>query len=294
LLGRRLNRNLVDDDFRDTVSGSLAMGAEFERFSTTFKAASNRWAEENVHNAWLFGLDIEAVPVDNLRLEATGFLGLNYDKTSVARNPLNLGLMMEYQLPLSENFILTPFIGYDFAYDTVWKDSIWELGGGLMFYTRGLEQRSSFRVLDWDNVIPIGASVGMNVNNDSNMNMVLSWFDPAGPDSVITNFGGFLQLELADIFDKRDEKMDFAILGQLEYNIDGKFTPYIRGGFKPEVLSNGNKTNDQFITTAFGLFMTPINYLAIDLRYELINRNTEAGNTEVEKSLFTAVFTIRL
>jgi hypothetical protein len=294
LLRRRLTRDLVDDDYRETVSGSLALGAEFERFNAAVKAASNKWAEQNTDNAWLFGLDFEVVPIDKLRMTGTGFMGSNYDKTSIGKNPLNFGLLTEYQLPLSEELILTPFFGFDYAYDTVWEDSAWELGGGLMFYSRGFEKRVSYRILDWDDVIPIGASIGMNINNDSHMNIVLSWFDPAGPDSLLPNFGGFLQIELADILDKKEESMDFAILGQFEYNIGGKFTPYVRSGFKPEVLNNGDKTDDNFIPVAFGCFMTPINFLAIDVRYELNNRQSKAGDMEVEKSLFSAVFTIRL
>jgi hypothetical protein len=296
LLRGRLNRDIVDVDFRGNVSGILAAGAEFEKFGFTVKAASYLNGRDNNHNAWLFGADLEVVPLEQLKIDLSGFAAMNYDKTDVGENPISAGTIVEYQLPLSDELILSPFVGFDFAYDTALKEKFWEFGAGLMFYTRGYDTRTSSRVLDFDDVIPIGASLAMNLNKTSRLNMVLSWFDPAGRDSLIPNFGGFLQFELANLLEVGSDTMDIAVLAQLEYTINGKITPYIRGGYKPEITgssSSAAKTDDAFIHMALGFFLTPVNFFSADIRYGMDHRKTPS-KLIVDKGIFSAVFTIRM
>jgi len=291
ILRTRLHRDFVNVDFSSTVSGILAGGAEFEKFGFTLKAASYLNGMENNDNAWVVGADLETVPAENIKFDVSALAAINYDRVS-DNNPVAFGALLQYQLPLSDEFIFAPYAGFDFKLETVSEETEWELGGGLMFYTRGYDTRASYRVLDFDNVIPIGASLGMNINHNSRLNAVLSWFDPAGRDSLVENFGGFLQLELGNLLDKEDSTFDFALLAQLEYTIKEKITPYIRGGYKPELTASG-KTDNMIISAALGCYITPVHFFSFDLRYSMDHLLTPK-ELETNKGLFLAVFTIRM
>ena len=293
ILGSRLHRNYADMDLRDYTSGILAGGAEFDTFGFTLKAASFAKGTENEDNAWVFGADIEVVPFDDFKIDVTGLATINYDKTPLAENYLSFGTLFQYQIALTDNFILTPFAGFDFIYEREAEETLWEIGAGVILYTRGYDNRESYRVLDYANVIPVGASFGMNVDSDSHVNIVLSWFDPAGRNSLIENFGGFLQLEIGNLLGKDDESLDFAILTQLEYVIKEKITPYIRGGYKPELISGGGTTGDMIITTDFGLYLTPAHFFSLDLRFAM-NHLLTTEEFISDKGLFSAMFTIRM
>ena len=300
LLKNRLIRDSVDIDYRGNVSGSLGLGAEYERFSATLKTASYLKGRDNNNNAWLLGADFEIVPIDQFKVELTGFAAFNYDKEAAFNdNPVALGVSLEYQLPFNDSIILVPFAGFDFEYQTIAEENSWEAGAGVLLYTRGYDTLTSSRLLDYDDVIPVGASVAMNINENSRMNVVVSWFDPAGPDSLLPNFGGFLQFELANLLDQKDDTlgtgMDYAVLAQLEYNIGNKISPYIRLGQRPELEANGiSRTKDSILKTGLGCFITPVNFFSMDLRYEMNHRQTNAGDFEVDKGSFSAVFTVRM
>jgi len=294
ILGTRLERDFLDVDFSDSISGILAGGMEFEKFGLTLKAASFANGLQNEHNAWAFGADAEIVPVDNFKIDLTGFAAINYDKTTVGENPISAGVLLEYQIPLSEELILVPYAGFDFLRNMIAETNEWEAGIGLFLYTRGYDERTSFRVLDYDNVIPIGLSLGVSLNNDTNTNIMLSWFDPAGRDSLIPNFGGFLQLEIGIIPESegQEQVFDFAILAQFEYSINQKITPYIRAGYKPEIRS-GVKHDNMIITAALGLYMTPVHFFSFDLWYSM-NPILTVDELVTNKGLLSAVFTIRM
>jgi len=307
LLKNRINRDMLDVDYRNgDISGILAGGAEFQRFTAALKVASRfpargtSEANSNTENAWLVGADAKVVPIDNLKIGFTGFAGFNYDKVTTSadnnkKNPVSFGINAEYQFSLSDKMILVPFAGFDFNYDTAAeKDpAAWEMGWGTMLYTRGFTTRESSRVLDYDNVIPVGASLGMSINQNGRFDMMLSWFDPAGPDSLIRNFGGFLQFELGNMLNAEDDVLDYALLAQAEYNINGKFIPYVRGGYGPQ-FNGANKVKDTAVLrAAFGCYMTMIHFFSIDVRYEMRNIIT-TKDIEMENGLFTIAFTIRM
>jgi opacity protein-like surface antigen len=297
LLKQKIARDYVDEDYRGAISGILAAGAEFDKFSAVLKTASNQNGLENDDNAWLVGADFEFVPTENLKFSLTGVAGFNYEKTPIDKNPVNFGALAEYRLPLSDRYFLTPKIGFDFVTDTASEEpAVWELGAGLLFHTRGYNSLTSSRVLDWDDVIPIGASVSLNVNNDAGMNVMLSWFEPAGPDSMLPYFGGFLQLELANLLGANNSVYSLAFLAQLEYAIGGKATPYLRGGYKPEFQENDNTkiTGNYMLAAVVGVYFTPVSFFSIDLRYETDTRLLDSGGTEMAKNYVGAVFTIRL
>ena len=293
LLGTRLDRNMLDVNFSDYISGILAAGAEYNNFGFTLKAASFANGQENKDNAWVFGADLEIVPFDNFKIDITGLFPVNYDKTPVGGNPISVGGLMQYQMQLSEDFILVPYVGIDFCYETVSEETEWEAGAGLTFYTRGYDTRTSFRVLDFDDVIPVGMSFGANINNNNRVNLMLSWFDPAGRDSLIENFGGFIQLEVANLLGEEGSSMDFGVLGQFEYNIDEKITPYLRGGYKPELTPGGGTSGNMIITAALGCYLTPIHFFSTDVRYSM-NHLFTPQEMEVDKGIFSIVFTIRM
>jgi len=303
LLRNRITRDFVDEDYRAIrthMTGMLAAGGEFDSFSFAVKAASRYSGRPifdpalpaNTENAWLFGADFEFTPVDNLKIDLTGFAGINYEKTDVGKNPANAGLSIEYRIPLSDRYILTPKAGFDFAMDTSTNENVWEAGAGLLFFTRGFDYLSSSRILDWDNVIPIGASASVNVNNEMLMNVMVSWFEPAGRDSFIPNFGGFLQFELSDLLGN-GRGMDYGVLAQLEYLIAEKFMPYVRGGYRPLFQENDghhtNVTGDYMIKAMAGCFLIPFNFFSIDIRYEL-----NIVGSDIFSSQFGAFFTITM
>ncbi|MDR0290463.1 MAG: hypothetical protein LBI06_05970 [Treponema sp.] len=296
ILKGKIERNYVDDDYRNHISGMLALGAEFEWLSAAIKVASNQSGQNNNDNAWLLGADIEAVPIENLLFTLTGFVGFNYEKTAVGKNPLSLGASVEYRLPLSDRYFLTPRVGFDFAMDTAAEESEWELGAGVLFHTRGYDFLVSSRVLDWDNVIPVGASAFVNLNQDNGFNIMVSWFEPAGSDSMLPNFGGFLQIEVANLLEANNSKSALAALAQVEYMIAGKFTPYIRGGYRPVFQSGSNTaiSGDYLIKAALGCYMTPIHFFSVDLRYEMDALLPDVGDSKIERNLLSIVFTVRM
>ena len=299
ILKDRIERDYIDDDYRSAVSGILALGVEFDWISAAVKTASYKNGKENNDNAWLLGADVEVVPLENFRVGLTGFAGFNYetneDLALAGKNPVNFGLSAEYRLPFSDRYILAPKAGFDFAMDTEAEENAWELGAGVLFYTRGMDSLTSSRVLDWDNVIPVGASAAMSLDNNTSFNLLMSWFEPAGADSMLPNFGGFLQLELADLLGKNDGP-DYAVLAQVEYILAGKFTPYFRGGFMPEFSSSSTTetTGNKLVKTALGCYMTPVHFFSIDLRYELDTVLLDGGGSETGKGLFSVAFTIRM
>jgi hypothetical protein len=295
LLREKIVRDYIDEDYRNDITGMLAFGAEFDKFSAALKAASNKSGRENVNNAWLFGLDAEIIPVENFRISLTGLAGMNYDTVAdVGRNPLDFGVFAEYRIPLSDRYFLTPRAGYDAAMDIDSGEVDWEIGAGLLLNTRGYDFIASSRILDWDEVIPVGISASMNMNQDNGFNAMVSWFEPAGPEAMIPNFGGFLQFEMANLFEVNDSKSAFAVLAQLEYMIAGKFTPYIRGGYIPEFSSATTVTGNYLVKAAVGCFMTPIHFFSVDIRYDMDTKLLDAGGTENLRNLLSFVFTIRM
>ena len=293
LLKERIARDYVDADYRNDISGILALGAETDFLSAALKAASFKNGKDNNDNAWLVGLDFEVVPLDELKFELTGFAGFNYEKTPLKKNPLNFAVSAEYQIPLSERYILTPKLGFDFDMDTKTSDVEWELGAGVIFNTRGYDFFTSSRLLDWDDVIPVGASLSMNIDQDFAINVMLSVFEPAGADSMLPYFGGFLQLELADLSGVNNV-VTFAALAQLEYMFEEKFTPYLRGGYAPEFEDNTKISGNYLLKAGIGCYLTPIHFFSIDVRFEMDIKLLDSGNTDVDKSVFSTVFTIRM
>jgi hypothetical protein len=300
LLQGKVNRNFIDEDYRPLrtrMSGIIAAGMEFEKINFAVKAGSRNPGyptadpvrPANTENAWVFGADLELLPFENFTVAATGFAGINYEKTDVLKNPLNFGILTEYRLPLSERYFITPKAGFDFAMDTNTDESEWELGTGVLFHTRGSYVTSS-RVLDRAEVIPVGASLSVNMNQDNVLNMMLSWFEPADKNAMLPNFGGFIQFELSDLLGN-GSGLDYAALVQIEYLIAEKVAPYIRGGYMP-VFKSGSTvvtTGDYLIKGVVGFYITPVHFFSIDICYEM-----NLVNGDVNKNLFTSVFTIRM
>jgi hypothetical protein len=302
LLRRKLVRDYIDEDYRHMrtrMSGILAIGGEFDNFAFALKAASrypgvattDPVQPANIENAWLFGADLEFIPFENFKFEATGFAGINYEKTDVKKNPLNFGVSFEYRHIFNDRYFLTPKLGFDFAMDTATDDSSeWELGVALLFHTRGYNYLTSNRNLDWAEVIPVGASLSINMNQENETNLILSWFEPAGPDSMIPNFGGFLQIEAVDLFN-HVSGLDYAALLQLEYMIGDKVVPYVRGGYRPEFRSGSNTTTtgNYIISGMVGCYFTPAHRFSVDVRYEM-----ETLEGEITRNLISSIFTIKM
>jgi hypothetical protein len=125
---------------------------------------------------------------------------------------------------------------------------------------------------------------------------MVSWFEPAGPNSMLPNFGGFLQLELANLLEVNDSTSAFAVLAQAEYLIAEKFTPYLRAGYLPEFQTGSSTmiTGSYILKLAFGCYMVPMHFFSIDVRYEMDTMLLKSGGTEAGTNLFSTVFTIRM
>lgn len=291
LLGDLINRNMIGTDMRSSISGSLAAGMEKDKLGFAVKAASYESGEANNENAWVFGADFDASPVENLKVSATGLAAVNYDKAG-EDNPYAAGVSAEYLVPLSEKIILKPFAGFDFAYEKTTSESTWEAGAGTYLYLRGLDETVSHRSVDRDDVIPVGMSVAMNINNDQQANLIAAWFDSADEKSLIKNFGGFAQLEVSDLLGKADGRQ-VAVIGQLEYLVGGKVLPYVSERYAPEIVSSAT-TGATLFGTSIGCLLTPISNFSVDVRYERTDRKETDGAMTLDKGLLSVIFNISM
>lgn len=88
--------------------------------------------------------------------------------------------------------------------------------------------------------------------------------------------------------------MDYAFMAQLEYALfEGKITPYIRGGYRPEIVS-GSRTGNRFINSALGFYITPFHNFSLDLSYKRQDKQTVSDDMVLNDGLVSAAFTIRM
>lgn len=271
LLGTALTRDFVDPDYKDDISGQLGFGVEFSKFTALAKAASLYNGRDNDNNAWLFGLDSTAYPVENMKIEANVLAGVNCD-ADLGENPFAAGISADYKIPLVKKVVMKPFVGFDYNMDLEnTSNKSWELGAGTYIYFRGEDYLASHREVDYDEIVPVGISLGANLaklgDADMTTNLVFSAFEIADRRALIPNLGYFAQFEMSAI---ASDNMHTAVCGQLEYIINGKFLPYVYGKYAPELSANGEHfTGKDIVTAKVGCYMTPVQYFSIDLNYSL-------------------------
>lgn len=277
LLGERLTRDYLGDgedmgtiktDYKDDISGQLGIGVEFSKFTALAKAASLFNGRDNDNNAWYFGLDASAYPVEEMSIDFSGLVGVNTDKDT-KESPAALGLSVDYKIPLTDKMVLKPFAGVDMSidYDDTDKRNM-EIGFGTYLYFRGEDFMAKHRDVDYDEIIPVGVSVSANVcmsPGDTWTNIVISAFELADRKALIPNLGYFLEVEFARI---GKNNMKTAVQAQIEYLIKGIFLPYINVKYYPEMSENKRYfTGDTYLEGKIGVYFTPMQLFSLDLWY---------------------------
>ncbi len=275
VLQHLIPRDLINIDLQSDLSGQLGIGATFENWHIDLLAGSFYNGVENNSNQWSFKMDASVTLITGFTLSMEALAAINRNLTG-NENPVAFGVSAEYLVPLSEKVFIKPFTGFDGNIATPRLSSFeWEAGGGVFLYLRGADKKVSYRDIDRDEVIPAGFSIAMNIDYGYRSNIILSYFDNAGEDSTIKNFGGFAQIEAADIFAAAEDYPYIAATVQVECLIGGVFLPYIREQFGPEFVDISGtlkKTGYSRYTSAAGLYITPIKYFSVDLMYERTDR----------------------
>ncbi len=272
LLGSQLSRDVVDPDYSDLVSGQIGFGFESSKFTALAKAASLYEGRDNDNNAWLFGLDTNIYPINDVSVKAQFMASVNCED-DLDSEPLAAGLSADYKIPLVGNIVLKPFVGADLFADR--KDfsstKTWELGGGTYLYFRGEDYLANHKDVDYDEIIPVGLSASANLYKEGDKsiksNIIFSAFELADKKALIPNLGYFVELEMLNV---GSHDMHTAVAGQVEYLIAKKVLPYLFVKYYPELSANGQSflVND-IINFKAGVYMTPVQYFSIDINYSL-------------------------
>ncbi|MCR5217921.1 hypothetical protein [Treponema sp.] len=303
LLGSFIQRDAVDTDYSDDVSGQIGFGVEYSKFTAMAKAASLYSGRDNDENEWLFGLDSEFYPVEDMSISVNAMAGLHCENSfaynGTAYNPLTAGISADYKIKMGRKSVLKPYIGFDYFKDLEGNlDDSWEAGIGTYFYTRGEDFLASHRDIDYDEIVPVGFSLGVNAvknnslysDDDIHANLIFSAFELADRKASIRNLGYFVELEMCDL---GGDDMHTAIAGQIEYLLGGKYLPYLFGKYYPELSSNGeHMTGDNYVDVKVGCYMTPVQYFSLDVSYQL--STCVEGDGEDDKGLISVACTIRL
>jgi hypothetical protein len=248
VLGDDINRNLLSLGFQDKVSGQLGLGASFSNWNIDALAGSLKNGKDNNNNSWLFSIDTNIQPIEQINISTDilmGFnLGLDYN------NPVALGLGVKYLVnPLSPIKVM-PYIGGDGVFEIDNSSYNWEIGGGLFIYFSEPDYYTNHKNIDHDNVIPQGLSLSFNMNKDNESNAIIAFFNDTTKNSLFGNLGGFAQIEMANLI--KSDKFKWGLTAQIEYLILNKYKPYIRETIKP------NK-GDTLYNSVVGLELSPIN-----------------------------------
>ncbi|QEN04380.1 hypothetical protein EW093_06600 [Thiospirochaeta perfilievii] len=274
LLGDELKRDLVSLDFSDEVTGQLGFGIEKENFNLDTLIGSLGNGVDNNNNAWVFSIDTEINPTDNLEISTDILLGLNLglDKTITPKayqNPIAVGLGAKYLVNPESNIKALPFLGFDAVYETDSSEFNWEFGGGLFLYFSDIEKFTSHRSIDMDEVITQGLSISVNYDNNKKSNLVFSCFEDTSKGSLFGNLGGFIEFEATNILEVSN--LIWAVATQGEFLIKDKYLPYLRETITP---NSGNT----LYNTVVGLKATPLKNLTLDIKYEREDTHTTNSN----------------
>lgn len=288
LLGEEFNRNLVEADIVDQITGQIGLGAEFDSWNANILVGSLATGEDNDDNKWAFSSDANIIPMESLEINAEIFYGINLgfdaeDTPEMYQNPFAAGLKASYMVNPQSDISFKPFIGADYLIELDSMESIWEAGGGLFVYFTKGQKKTAHMDIDIDDVINQGFSLSMNIDNENNSNLIVAYFDDTSENSLLGNFGSFLQLEVADLLSENNESPIWALVGQVEYLVDNKIKPYIRETITPEYKDIDEKTGKTGVTlynTVAGINFNPVKNLTLNLKYE----RTDSPGSDSEES----------
>lgn len=261
------------------VSGILYFGNRSDIFELTLKIGSEKVFTENADNAFSFGMDMSAKPVEGLELNASAVGGLNYSYYGNEQNPVGFGTDISYEIPLSDSFTLKPYAGFDGKYYQ--GEFSYEIGGGLFLYwpsvsAKAYNMLNEFYGYDSDPYSAdtnTGASLSANHNDEGVTNLVFAVFEDSSNGSLIPSLGFTLLAELKDITGVSERKIGLG--GEVEYVIEKFWKPYVYSHYT--VTENfGSEPFEWNLKT--GLKYTGIRNLSVTLQYEKLLKDTSEDN----------------
>ena len=272
------------------ISGSMGIGYRNDMLDISVQAASKGTWKNNPENAWVLGTSAKVKPIENLEIHGNLLSTINYDKVTNFVDFTQFGISTDYQINFSDKYVLKPYIGFD----GMIKNNLftYEIGGGVTFHWRGADYKITHDTLNiWNLKMPVGASLAANIDNDGQINLMLSVLEDSAAGGLVPNFGGFIQFEMRNLTaaNNKDARIGFA--SQIDYKITKKINPYIFGKYV-QGYSSGKITKIDDLTTRLGVLFNPAPRFSIDLCYE---RNDKIGEKqELDKGTFTAKFAIKL
>jgi len=287
-----LDRNLVNVGTTETpITGMLSAGADLDYFTVSVRVGSKGTWETNEDQAWVFGGDLSANPAESLTVNLTGLGTVNYDKSKPGANILSGGVSVDYLFPLTDMLVLKPYIGFDDKYETVSEINKYEIGGGVFLYWHGAGYTAVKEEIHPSIGVPVGLSLSANVNNDKYITVMFSLSEEARPDSLIPNFGGFVQAEIVNLDVALFEDRALACAGQIEYLVKKTVKPYLFGKFI-QGYEDGKLTETDSLTSRAGILFSPVAHFTLDLRYE---RTDTFGLVEKrDNGVITSTFSMKL
>lgn len=272
------------------ISGSIGLGYRNDILDISIQVASKDTWKKNTENAWVLGSAINVKPIENLVIDGNILSTINYSKVENFVDFTQFGISTDYQINLSDTYVLKPYIGFD----GMIKDNTftYEVGGGLTFHWRGPDYKITHDTLNiWNLKMPVGASIAANIDELGQVNLMLSVLEDSAAGGLIPNLGGFIQFEMRNATAANYRDARIGIASQIDYKITKKITPYIFGKYV-QGYAGGKITKTDDLTTRFGILFNPAPRFSIDVCYEKIDKIGE--NPVSDKGTFTARFAIKL
>lgn len=291
----------------------------------------------NEGNAGAVQLDVMFKPTEQLELNFSGLTTFNYKKAyeskrkgqdrkneninftelCTAKDIRAFGADITYNIETSKG-VIAPYAGIDYNYSdgrtrTYYDDGVskteeqnsqFEVGGGLAWYPRGANAKAGHDSLDfWGRQFPIGASVGVNTDNNGIASLVVSAFETPDENALIPNLGGFVEFEWVNFAEQDGGDSRFFAAAQLEYMIKTVTKSGLPVGIKPYALgrciqrcgSNLQRTGQYTVDSRLGLVIYPSEKFNVDFRYERQDQlYTNSTDNETDKGCITGTFSFRL
>lgn len=272
------------------ISGLLSLGYRSETLSSSIKVGSKDTWENNTENAWVLGGSVEVKPIEAFSANANVLSTVNYNKLAGYTDLTQFGTSADYTIAFSDTYALKPYIGFDGLYKN--NAMSWELGTGVTFYWRGTDYKIPYDIFNiWNLKIPVGLSAAMNINQDSELNIMVSMLEDTASGGLLPNIGGFIQFEIRNALATKNKDARIGVAGQIDYKLTKKILPYIFGKYL-QGYSSGKLTKTDELNTRIGILFTPAPRFSIDVCYERLDTIGEKAN--YDNGTLTSRFAIKL
>lgn len=294
----------------------------------------------NEGNAGVVQADVTFIPVDNMEVNLSGLTTFNFadayekkrdgemkknsniqwSELSTAKDIRAFGGNVTYNIETGAG-VIAPYAGIDYNYSegrtrTRIKDGEvetnkkseqqLEVGGGLAWYPRGAGVKAGNDALDfWGRQFPIGASLGVNTDNNGVASLVFSAFETPDENALIPNLGGFVEFEWVNFAEQDGADSRFYALAQVEYMIKTTLESGRTVGIKPYVLgrciqrcgTNLQRNGQYTVDSRVGVTVYPDPKFNIDVRYERQDQlysYEKYGKDDKDKGCLTTTCSFRL